>query len=74
VPVRVTAKVTDQRDVVVSHQELVLEPEQFDAQRAADYRVQLPLANLLPADYLFEVEAKSGAALVRRTIRFSIAP
>jgi VWFA-related protein len=71
-PVRVTAKVTDQRDVAVSHQELVLEPEQFGAQRAADYRVQLPLASLLPGDYLFEVEAKSGAPLLRRTLRFSI--
>jgi len=52
---------------------LLLEPEQFGSARAADYRVQLPLAHLDPGNYLFEVEVKSGAPLVRRTVRFSIA-
>ena len=51
---------------------MVLEPEQFSASRAADYQVRLPVAQLEPGDYLFEVEAKSGAPLVRRTIRFTI--
>jgi VWFA-related protein len=72
-PVKMSAKVTNARDQAVSHQDLVLEPEQFGTARAAEYRVRLPLANLEPGDYLFEVEAKSGAPLVRRTIRFSIA-
>jgi hypothetical protein len=71
-PVKMSAKVTNARDDAVSRQDLVLEPEQFGAARAADYRVQLPLAHLEPGDYLFEVEAKSGAPLARRTVRFSI--
>ena len=72
-PVRASAKVTNARNEVVSHQELVLEPEQFGTARAADYRVSLPLANLERGDYLYDVEVKSGAPLVRRTLRFSIA-
>jgi hypothetical protein len=54
------------------NQDLVLEPEQFGVARAADYRIRLPLAHLDPGDYLFEVEAKSGAPQARRTLRFSI--
>ena len=72
VPVRMSAKVTNSHGGAASHQDLVLETEQFDEARAADYQVRLPIAHLEPGDYLFEVEAKSGAPLVRRTIRFSI--
>ena len=72
VPVRISAKVTSSRGEAVSHQDLVLEANQFGESRAADYQVQLPIAHLEPGDYLFEVEAKSGAPLARRTIRFSI--
>jgi hypothetical protein len=73
-PVKMSAKITNARNEAVRRQELVLEPEQFGAgaARAADYRVRLPLADLEPGDYLFEVEAKSGAPLERRTVRFSI--
>jgi VWFA-related protein len=71
-PVKMSAKITNARNEAVSRQELVLEPEQFGAARAADYRVRLPLADLGAGDYLFEVEAKSGAPLERRTVRFSI--
>jgi VWFA-related protein len=72
VPVRMSGKVTNAHGDVLSHQDLVLEADQFGETRAADYQVQLPTANLEPGEYLFEVEAKSGAPLVRRTIRFSI--
>jgi hypothetical protein len=72
VPVQMSAKVTNAHGDAASHQDLVLDAEQFGEMRAADYRVQLPIANLEPGDYLFEVEAKSGAPLVRRTVRFSI--
>jgi VWFA-related protein len=71
-PVKMSAKVTNAANVAVSHQDLVLEPEQFGVARAADYRIRLPLAHLDPGDYLFEVEGKSDAPQVRRTIRFSI--
>lgn len=72
-PVKMSAKVTDARNEVVGRYDLVLEPEQFGAARAAEYRVGLPLAHLDPGDYLFEVEARNGAPLVRRTVKFSIA-
>jgi hypothetical protein len=73
VPVRMSAKVTNAGNLAVSGQDMVLEPEQFGIARAADYRIRLPLAHLDPGDYLFEVEAKSGAPQARRTLRFSIA-
>jgi VWFA-related protein len=70
-PVRMTAKVTNERNVVTNTQEAMLEPENF-SMRSADYQVTLPLAHLTPGQYLLEVDAQSGARHVTRTARFSL--
>jgi len=71
-PVRMTAKVTDERNNVTSTQEAMLESENFSAARSADYQVTLPLAQLTPGQHLLEVDAQSGARHVTRTARFSL--
>jgi hypothetical protein len=71
-PVRISAKVTDDKNVVRSNQEAMLDPTGFSADRSADYRVSLPLAHLSAGAYLLEVEAQSGERRVQRTARFSV--
>jgi len=72
VPVKISAKVTDEKNVVRSRQEGVLEPTQFSQARASDYQVSLPLAQLSAGHYLLEVEAQSGTRRVQRTARFTV--
>jgi VWFA-related protein len=72
VPVRMTARVKDDRAAIASNSESTLESENFSASRSADYEVSLPLEHLTPGQYLLEVDAQSGARHVTRTARFSV--
>jgi hypothetical protein len=72
VPVKISAKVTNEKSSVTSNQEAVLEVENFSAARSADYQAALPLAHLSPGQYLLEVDAQSGARRVKRSARFSV--
>jgi VWFA-related protein len=71
-PVRMLAKVTNERNNVTSNQEAVIEVDEFGETRAADYRVALPVAHLSPGAYLLEVDARSGTRRVLRSARFTI--
>ena len=71
-PVRMSAKVTDEKNVVRSEQETVVDSRSFSAERSADYQVALPLAHLSAGEYLLEVEAQSGDRRVHRTARFAV--
>lgn len=72
VPVRMTARVRNERNDVASHYESMLEIENFSSNRSADFEVRLPLAHLSPGDYLLEVDAQSGARHAVRTARFTV--
>ena len=71
-PVRMSAKVTDEKNVVRSNQEAVLDSASFSAARSADYQLTLPLAHLTPGEYLLDIDAQSGERHVRRTARFTV--
>lgn len=71
-PVRVSATITDEKNVARSKQETVLQPASFSTARSADYQLSLPLAQLTVGDYLLEIEARSGDRSVQRTARFSV--
>jgi VWFA-related protein len=71
-PVRISAKVTDDKNVVRSNQQAVIDATGFSADRSAAYQVSLPLAKLSAGDYLLEVDAESDGRHVRRTARFSV--
>jgi len=70
--VRISAKVTDDKNVVRSNQQAVIDATGFSADRSAAYQVSLPLAKLSAGDYLLEVDAESDGRHVRRTARFSV--
>jgi VWFA-related protein len=72
VPALMTTRLTDARNAVVSNQEGELEVGQFGEDRAADYRINVPIAHLSPGEYLLTIEAKLGARKVQRSARFTI--
>jgi VWFA-related protein len=72
VPALMTTRLTDARNAVVSNQEGELEVGQFGEERAADYRINVPIAHLSPGEYLLTIEAKLGARKVQRSARFTI--
>jgi hypothetical protein len=61
-------------DVVALHTETTLEPSRFARGRAADYRLDVPVAPLAPGDYLLTLTAGRDKAVVTRTLRFSVTP
>jgi hypothetical protein len=67
-----SVKITDEKNVVRSNHESVLDSTSFSADRSADYKVSLPLARLSAGQFLLEVEAQSGDRRVQRTARFSV--
>jgi hypothetical protein len=73
VPVRMTARVRNERNAIASNHEGMLEVANFsESSRAADFAVPLPLDHLSPGEYLLEVDAQSGARHVTRTARFEV--
>jgi VWFA-related protein len=72
VPVRMTARVRNERNTIASNHEGMLEVANFSESRAADFAVPLPLDHLSPGEYLLEVDAQSGARHVTRTARFEV--
>ena len=72
VPVRMTARIKNDKTAVASNHEGMLEVENFSEHRAADFGVAVPLDHLPPGQYLLEVDAQSGARHVTRTARFEI--
>jgi VWFA-related protein len=71
-PVRVSARIVDGSDRVAFTSETRVQPTAFNAQRQADYRLELPLAHLADGEYLLTVEANVEAHATSRTLRFSV--
>ena len=67
-----TAEILDAADTSVYRQETRLEPAEFGASRAVDFRLEVPVARLAPGDYVLGIEARHGTATARRHVRFSI--
>lgn len=72
VPVRISARVTDQRNNETSNQDAVIEVGDFGEARSADYRVRLAVAQLAPGAYILDVEAHAGARHLKRSARFTV--
>ena len=73
VPVGVRVRIVDSRDVVVSDEALVLQPEAFAEGRATELRLALPVAVLPPGEYLLRLEAGTDdGEIVGRAVRFAV--
>jgi VWFA-related protein len=73
VPASVSVRLVDRADAPVLQTTDALGVEKFDATtRAADYRFQIPVAQLASGPYLLSFEIKAGGASVARHVRFSV--
>jgi hypothetical protein len=69
----VRASIVNDRDLVVFTQTDEYASSRFDAAtRAADVRLDLPLATLEPGHHLLTFEAASGSTTVKRHVRFRV--
>jgi VWFA-related protein len=70
--VQLTTRVIDDQDKTVTDDAMTVQAEQFTPQRAADHRVDLPVARLRPGQYLLRIEAALGNRRVQREVRFTV--
>jgi len=69
--VAIAAKIVDQRDETVFERSDTAKPSVFQpTPRTAEYRLELPLADLDPGEYLLTIDGKVGPAAVSRRLRF----
>jgi hypothetical protein len=71
-PVRVSARIVDGQDRAAFTADTTIEPAAFGADRQADYRLDLPLDRLVDGEYLLTLDASTGSASARRTLRFTV--
>jgi VWFA-related protein len=72
VPVSISARIVDGQDRVAFTTDATLEPAAFEAERQADYRLDLPLDRLSGGEYLLTLDASTGATSERRILRFAV--
>ena len=65
-------RVVDDHDAVKFHAAETIAADKFDAARAVDHRLNLPLADLSPGPHLLTIEATAGKASARRDVRFAV--
>ena len=71
-PGYVVAEILDGSDTSVYRQETRLVGGQYGASRAVDFTVDVPVARLLPGQYVLGVEARHGNDAARRDVRFTV--
>jgi VWFA-related protein len=71
-PVTLRLRLEDQDGRVVMERPVELAAVRFNAARAADVNIALPVAKLDPGAYLLTVETAGGETPVRRVIRFDV--
>jgi VWFA-related protein len=68
--VQIATRIRNAADDVVYQQTADLRAEGFSNERAAEYRVDLPMAALQPGPHLLTIEATTAKDSVRRDVRF----
>ena len=71
-PVEMNVTLLDAVGATVIDRRETLGPDRFAKDRAADYRIPLPIAGLARGPYLLTVEASQGKASARRQVRMAI--
>jgi VWFA-related protein len=69
---RITTRIRNTADEVVFEQTADLGADQFANARAAEYPVDLPIAQLKPGPHLLTIEAAAGKDSARRDVRFGV--
>ncbi len=71
-PVQLQSTLLNAGGAIVATKSNAIEAAEFASGRAANHYVTLPLATLEPGDYLLKVEAKMGARVAGRAMRFQV--
>jgi len=71
-PVTIRARIVDSMNTEVFESVRTLDAALFNSRRAADYRLDLPLASLRPGPHLLTLEATMGKSHDRRDVRFTV--
>jgi VWFA-related protein len=71
-PVAVRVQILDALNRAVRDEIMPFSAGAFQATRAADCRIPLPVAQLTPGEYLLRVEAAMGKRVAGRAMRFSV--
>jgi VWFA-related protein len=71
-PVGVTAQIRDTAGRVLMKDAASLDAAQFGANRAADYRIALPIERLTAGEYLLSIEAMQSQHSAGRALRFTV--
>ena len=68
----VRAQILDANGRAVTTDAALLEAEQFERNRSADYRIRLPIDRLSTGEYLLAVQAMRGSDTASRQVRFRL--
>ena len=71
-PAAMTVSILDEHDAKVFSSDTALPPDQFNANRAADFAFALPMDTLKPGAYLLVFEVKSDKWNARREVVFAV--
>jgi VWFA-related protein len=71
-PVGVRMQIVDAQSRVVRDDAMPLSAAAFQATRAADCRIVLPVSQLAPGEYLLRLEATMGKRIAGRAMRFAV--
>ena len=71
-PVALAVRIRDIHEAVVFEAPQTLDAERFDVNRAAEYRLRLPLETLSPGPYLLTIEGTQEKNTARRDVRFQV--
>ena len=71
-PVGMTVHIVDGSGATVFETASTLGPEMFQAARAADYRIDLPLTRLERGLHLLTIQATAGKRTASRDVRFTV--
>jgi len=71
-PASLTARITDSADRVVFRTTEAVTLASAGGLRVADYRLALPIEQLLPGPHLLTIEATLGQVVLRRDARFVV--
>ncbi len=71
-PVSMKMQILDAAGKSVFDKADTLAPDRFSAERAADYQLRLPLAQLAPGEYLLTFAAGTSKATARRDTQFQV--
>ena len=71
-PVDLRARVLNASNQAAISQALVFRPVEFEKNRTADGRINLPISRLPPGEYLLSLEAAMGERVAGRALRFRV--